>query len=89
MRANTNINYEGRRQATLQVFRTRRKQLDAEAKDIAVLNRLNIPFEHLDPEGCVAVEPGLASVEDNLLGGLRLLNDETGDCQMFTKNLAE
>ncbi len=88
LRADTNINYEGRMQGTLQVFRTQ-KQLDAEAKDIAVLNRLNIPFEHLDPEGCVAVEPGLASVKDNLLGGLRLLNDETGDCQMFTKNLAD
>lgn len=87
LRADTGIAYEGRTQGTLQVFRTQ-KQLDAEAKDIAVLNRMGVPFEHLDPDGCVKVEPGLASVKHNLLGGLRLPHDETGDCQLFTSNLA-
>lgn len=88
LRTATGITYEGRTQGTLQVFRTQ-KQLDAEAKDIAILSRMGVPFEHLDPAGCVKVEPGLASVKDNLLGGLRLPHDETGDCQLFTSNLAE
>jgi len=88
LRADASITYEARTQGTLQVFRTQ-KQLDAEAKDIAVLSRMGVPFEHLDPAGCVAVEPGLASVKDNLLGGLRLVHDETGDCQIFTTNLAK
>ena len=87
LRADTGIAYEGRTQGTLQVFRTQ-KQLDAEAKDIAVLSRMGVPFEHLDPDGCVKIEPGLASVKHNLLGGLRLPHDETGDCQLFTSNLA-
>ncbi len=87
LRRETGIAYEGRTQGTLQVFRTQ-KQLDAEAKDIAVLARLGVPFEHLDPDGCARVEPALALVKDNLLGGLRLPHDETGDCQLFTKNLA-
>jgi len=87
LRADTGIAYEGRTQGTLQVFRTQ-KQLDAEAKDIAVLGRMGVPFEHLDPDGCVKIEPGLASVKHNLLGGLRLPHDETGDCQLFTSNLA-
>jgi D-amino-acid dehydrogenase len=87
LRGETGIAYEGRTQGTLQVFRTQ-KQLDAEAKDIKVLSRLGVPFEHLDPEGCARVEPALALVKDNLLGGLRLPHDETGDCQLFTKNLA-
>ena len=88
LRNNTGIAYEGRTQGTLQVFRTQ-KQLDAEAKDIAVLSRLGVPFEHLDPDGCARVEPALALVKDKLLGGLRLPHDETGDCQLFTQNLAE
>jgi D-amino-acid dehydrogenase len=88
LRAATDIAYEGRAQGTLQVFRTQ-KQLDAEAKDIAVLSRLGVPFEHLDPDGCARVEPALAIVKDQLLGGLRLPGDETGDCQIFTKNLAK
>jgi len=87
LRANTDISYEGRTQGTLQVFRTK-KQLDAEAKDIAVLSRMGVPFEHLDPDGCARVEPALEQVKDRLLGGLRLPNDETGDCQLFTTNLA-
>lgn len=87
LRSETGIEYEARTQGTLQVFRTR-KQLDAEAKDIAVLSRLGVPFEHLDPDGCVRIEPGLASVKGKLLGGLRLPNDETGDCQLFTTQLA-
>ncbi|MDI1299375.1 D-amino acid dehydrogenase [Methylotenera sp.] len=88
LRADAGIAYEARTQGTLQVFRTQ-KQLDAEAKDIAVLSRMGVPFEHLDPAACVKVEPGLASVKDNLLGGLRLTHDETGDCQIFTTNLAK
>ncbi len=87
LRTSTGIAYEGRQSGTLQVFRTQ-KQLDAEAKDIAVLSRLGVPFEHLDPDGCARVEPALALVKDQLLGGLRLPHDETGDCQLFTQNLA-
>lgn len=87
LRAETGISYEGRTQGTLQVFRTK-KQLDAEAKDIAVLQRLGVPFEHLDPDGCAQVEPALTAVKDQLLGGLRLPGDQTGDCQLFTQNLA-
>jgi D-amino-acid dehydrogenase len=87
LRSETGIAYEGRTLGTLQVFRTQ-KQLDAEAKDIKVLSRLGVPFEHLDPDGCARIEPALALVKDNLLGGLRLSHDETGDCQLFTTNLA-
>ena len=63
LRAETGIAYEARTQGTLQVFRTQ-KQLDAEAKDIAVLSRIGVPFEHLDPDGCARVEPALAAVKD-------------------------
>ncbi len=87
LRVKLNLNYEARTLGTLQVFRTQ-KQLQAEAKDIAVLERLGVPFEHLNPDGCVQAEPGLAAVKGQLLGGLRLINDETGDCQLFTAQLA-
>ena len=87
LRREAGIQYEARTQGTLQVFRTL-KQLEVEAKDIVVLSRLGVPFEHLDPQACVAVEPGLAAVQHQLLGGLRLPNDETGDCHLFTTQLA-
>jgi len=42
----------------------------------------------LDPDGCIAAEPGLAAVRDKFAGGLRLPHDETGDCKLFTERLA-
>ncbi len=88
LRADTGIAYEARTQGTLQVFRTQR-QLDAAAKDIAILRRCGVAFEMLDRDGCAQAEPALAQVKHKLMGGLRLPGDETGDCQLFTTQLAE
>ena len=87
LRADTGIAYDERMQGTLQLFRTQ-KQLDGTEKDIAVLRAGGVPFELLDPEGCIAVEPGLAAARKKIVGGLRLPGDETGDCFKFTVSLA-
>jgi D-amino-acid dehydrogenase len=87
LRRETGISYDERAQGTLQLFRTQ-KQLDGIAKDVAVLDHYDVPFEILDPAGCVAAEPGLANSMAPLAGGLRLPNDETGDCFKFTNALA-
>lgn len=88
LRRETGIRYDERSQGTLQLFREQ-KQLDGIAKDIAVLKADGVPFEVLDAAGCIAAEPGLASSGIPLAGGLRLPNDETGDCFKFTNALAE
>ncbi|CAG2140500.1 D-amino acid dehydrogenase [Cupriavidus yeoncheonensis] len=87
LRAQTGIAYEGRQQGTLQVFRTQ-DQLDGAAKDIAVLDEAGVPYQLLSREELAASEPALAAVSHKLTGGLRLPNDETGDCQLFTGRLA-
>jgi D-amino-acid dehydrogenase len=86
LRASTGIAYEGRQQGTTQLFRTQ-QQLDGAAKDIEVLKETGVPYELLSREQLVGAEPGLARSTDKLVGGLRLPNDETGDCQMFTTGL--
>ena len=92
LRAETGIAYEHRTGGTLQVFR-KQAQLDAVSRDIEVLKECNVPYELLDREGMLKVEPGLRQAcephEGRLLGGLRLPNDETGDCRLFTLQLAE
>ena len=88
LRADTGIDYEGRQLGTTQLFRTQ-AQLDAAAKDIAVLERSGVPYEVLDRAGIARVEPALAGVADKLAGALRLPNDQTGDCQLFTSKLAQ
>jgi D-amino-acid dehydrogenase len=87
LRGATGIAYDERSRGTLQLFRTQR-QLDGVAKDVEVLARSGVPFEVLDAAGCVAAEPGLAHARDPIVGGLRLPNDETGDCYKFTVALA-
>ena len=87
LRAATGIAYDERSQGTLQLFRTQ-KQVDGAGEDIEVLKRFGVPFEVLDPEGCIGAEPALANVRGKFTGGLRLPGDETGDCQMFTERLA-
>ena len=53
-----------------------------------MLKQFGVPYEVLDPAGCIAAEPALAKVRGKFVGGLRLPGDETGDCQMFTEKLA-
>jgi D-amino-acid dehydrogenase len=87
LRAETDIQYEGRSGGTLQVFRTP-QQFDGAAKDIAVLKEANVPYELLTGPELARIEPALAATSHKLTGGLRLPGDETGDCQLFTTRLA-
>jgi D-amino-acid dehydrogenase len=87
LRRETGIAYDERSLGTLQLFREQ-KQMDSIAKDVSVLQADGVPFEILDAAGCIAAEPGLAVSAVPLAGGLRLPNDETGDCFKFTNALA-
>jgi D-amino-acid dehydrogenase len=88
LREDTGIQYEGRQGGTLQLFRTA-QQFESAAKDIAVLEDAGVPYQLLESAQLASAEPALAQVAHKLTGGLRLPNDETGDCQMFTRRLAE
>lgn len=88
LRRDIGIQYDERSQGTLQLFRYQ-AQLDGTAEDIAVLKQYGVPYEVLSREGCIAVEPALAGVKEKFAGGLRLPQDETGDCHMFTQALAK
>jgi D-amino-acid dehydrogenase len=87
LRSETGIQYDERMQGTLQLFRTQ-KQLDSAGKDMKALAADNIPFELLDREGCIRVEPALRHAQDKIVGGLLTPKDETGDCFKFTAALA-
>ena len=88
LREATGIRYEGRQGGTLQLFRTA-QQYESAAKDITVLQQAGVPYQLLEADQLASVEPALAATSHKLTGGLRLPNDETGDCQLFTQRLAE
>ena len=87
LREEAGISYESRQQGTMQLFRTQ-QQFDSAAKDIEVLKESGVPFQLLTREQLGQGEPALANAGDKLVGALRLPNDETGDCQLFTTRLA-
>ncbi len=84
----TGIEFDARAQGTLQLFRTQ-KQLKGSRADQEILAEFDSPYEVLDQDGCIAVEPALAHVKEKFVGGLRLTADKTGDCRLFTIALAE
>jgi len=86
LRAETGIAYDHRSQGTLQLFR-KQSQLDAIGGDVDILRQYGVPFEVLDRQGCIRAEPALASAPAAFVGGLRLPDDETGDCFLFTQRL--
>lgn len=88
LRAETNIQYESRQQGTLQLFRSQ-KQMDASAADVRILEEMGVPFELLQRDALHKAEPALELVKDKLVGGLRIPEDETGDCFIFSTKLAE
>lgn len=87
LRTTTGVEYDERSRGTLQLFRTQ-KQLDGIVSDIEVLKQFGVEYTVLAASGCVAAEPALERVSHKIVGGLRLPDDETGDCRVFTEKLA-
>ena len=86
LRADTSIEYDHRSQGTLQLFR-KQSQLDSIGGDVAVLRDYGVPYEVLQRQDCIRAEPALGSAPASFVGGLRLPEDETGDCYLFTQRL--
>jgi D-amino-acid dehydrogenase len=88
LRAETGLAYDEGMQGTVQLFRTQ-QQFDASARDVKALAADGVPYEVLNREGSVRVEPALAHVREKFVGGLLTPKDETGDCFKFTNALTE
>jgi D-amino-acid dehydrogenase len=82
------IEYDQRSLGTLQLFRSQ-KQLDASARDLALLREYDIPHRLLGHDQLSQHEPALVAVRERFVGGLHLPRDETGDCLAFTRALAD
>ncbi|AQS40875.1 MAG: FAD dependent oxidoreductase family protein [Candidatus Tokpelaia hoelldobleri] len=87
LREETGLHYNEQMLGTLQLFRTR-KQLDNARKDMDILKADGTAFELLDEAACIAREPGLTGLRGQIAGGLCTPRDETGDCHIFTRQLA-
>jgi D-amino-acid dehydrogenase len=88
LRKELSLDYEQRSLGTLQIFRHEKQMLLAQ-NDMQILEQCGINYQLLNPHECLGYEPGLGSMGNELIGGLRLPDDETGDCFRFTQALAQ
>lgn len=88
LRETLGLDYEQRSRGLTQLFRSE-AQFDAAVRDIDVLEACGIEYELLEGDKLGIAEPALLRDGQKLAGGLRLPNDETGDCHSFTTQLAE
>jgi D-amino-acid dehydrogenase len=54
-----------------------------------VLRKAGMRIDALDAEALVRLDPGLAEAKSQIAGGLHAVGDESGDCRLFTKALAD
>ena len=87
VRADTSLSYD-HGTGSLMIFDDR-KAYDRARAMFDPLTEFGLAHEPLDSAGCVAVEPALGAIADQLAGGLRFACDEVGDCRAFTLGVAE
>ncbi|MCO5153545.1 MULTISPECIES: D-amino acid dehydrogenase [unclassified Shinella] len=84
----TGISYDDRRKGILYFYRSQ-QSMDAGAKHMQYIADRGLAIEVVDRERLVALEPGLAAVKHQLVGGVYSSMDQTGDSSLFTCSLAE
>lgn len=86
IRERLDIQYEQTSGGNLQLFRTQ-EGLDNAGLAAQVLAEAGVAYQLLDAAGCVAFDPALRAASDQLVGGMLLPQDETGNCPLFARAL--
>jgi D-amino-acid dehydrogenase len=89
VRRQTGIEHDQREVGILKVLRDQ-ATLDANVGQARVLaDEGSVPFQVLDRAGVLALEPALTEGGDTIRGGILFPEDESGDCHLFTRRLAQ
>ncbi len=83
----TRIDYDGREQGVVYVFRSQ-ASLDRGVAHMQLLADNGLPIEIVDRRGLLRIEPALAHAADSFAGGIFSPLDGTGDSCKFARNLA-
>lgn len=82
------LDFDHRTKGTIELFRDQEK-MDSIGPDLDSLQECGVEHEVINRAECIQHEPALANVREKFVGGLRFPQDGTGDCNKFTKGLAE
>jgi len=87
LREQIGLNYDQSTHGLLILYRSTR-DLEVATRGARLLDRLGIAYRFLDRGACVAHEPALRDSCDKIVGGMLFPGDESGDCRLFTEELA-
>jgi D-amino-acid dehydrogenase len=87
LRARTNIEYDALTRGILH-FYTDEREFEHACRAAAAMRELGCPRMTVDADEVVRIEPALASVRRQLVGGDFTASDESGDVYRFTSQLA-
>ena len=86
--ADTGLEFHRCTDGILYLYRERAALTQA-LEQMRLLTAHGIEVEVLDADGCVRLEPALAGVRAGIAGAFHCPGDESGDCNLFTRSLAE
>lgn len=84
---NTNVEFERRTGGCLYVYRNQ-PSLARGAEKMKILQEGGVDLALLSPREMAQVEPAFEIVQDKVAGAIHAKTDESGDANMFTRNLA-
>lgn len=84
--ARSGVNYDGRRGGLLYLYRTEAALAEA-VKKSKILTDNGCVIDVLDRGGVAKVDPALGHAEARFAGALHAVNDESGDCRLFARNM--
>ena len=87
LRRDTNIQYEQRTQGILH-FYTTQKEFDNAVGPAEQMRQLGCDRRVISADEALALEPALAHIRPHLMGATYTGEDESGDANLFTRNLA-
>ena len=89
IRDETGIDYRHSGNGTLLLFR-KQESLDGYTRHAGFLREeCGVRNSTLDRAGLLALEPSLQPIREQLVGGIHFPGDETGDCHIFSRKIAE
>ena len=88
LRERLQLDYQQTTTGNLQLFRDQ-AGLDNAQLAVKVLAQAGVPHQLMSVEECLAFDPALRPSRAQIVGGLLMPADETGNCQLFTTKLAQ
>ena len=88
LRRDTGIRYDSQTRGILHLYEERR-EFERAKRQIGPLSARGLVAEIKTPQECQRIEPALGNSMVRIAGGVYAASDESGDAQLFTRNLVE